>query len=181
MRKTLSTFFTIFAIANLVFVFSGCDLFDKIDDVTFTATIPVTLAVNEPLESDTPVPYADMVTLDLTDNPEVDRYKNKIKEVKVTKITYQIINYDGGSVTFSDGAILLSSTEETLAASPVITLGNSNEIELTDVNLDVLNALGQLLKDDKTADITLEGILSSAPVAFQLQINFYTTITANAL
>lgn len=160
---------------------SACELFNKIDDVTFNVTLPLDFVIDEQLVSQNPVVYSDMAILDATDDPEVAKYKDKIREIKLNKITYEISNFAApGAVTFANGSLKVASGE-TLATASSISLQNMPETELTAINQPGFNAFAADVLDDKQVAVTLDGTFSETPVAFTLTAHFYVTITADAL
>ncbi len=161
--------------------FSSCDLFDKADDVSFDVILPLTFVIDETADNPGGSAYADTKLLDATSDPDVAKYANKIKEFKVNKVTYTITPGAGAStVTFTNGAVKVSSTGKTIASASSVSLSNTVETELT-ADTAGFNELASKLLDDKQELILLNGTLSKTPVAFDVKFNFYVTITANAL
>lgn len=161
---------------------SGCDLFDKVDDVTFEGVLPLEFVINEPATSADPVTYTATKTLNALENDEINKYRNKLKEIKLTGISYAIENYDApGQVTFSDGVLKVGAAEKTLAAVPSIELENTPETELTSLNLDGVSEFANDLDDDQAVEIRMSGVLSSTPVAFKLRVKFHVSVTAEVL
>src|SRR4051812_47850680 len=87
---------SLFAIA-LALIFTGCNLFDNAADVSFGAPIEGSLLVSEAAAS-TGASFSDALTIDATSNTEVAKYKDKIKNFTVNKITYKITDYTGDEV-----------------------------------------------------------------------------------
>lgn len=167
--------------AGVALLFQGCELFDKVDDVSFDAELPLEFVINEAMESDVPVAYSDVAILDALDEPEIAKYKDKIKEIKLNKITYVITNYSApGTVTFSNGSLNMAGTG-TLASATAITLMNTPETELTDTNTAGFNEFANQIIDDKQVTISLDGTFSTTPVSFTLTAYFHVTVKADAL
>lgn len=161
--------------------FSSCDLLDKADDVSFDVTLPVTFVIDETANNPGGMAYADTQLLDATSDPEVAKYASKIKEFKVNKVTYTITPGAGSStVTFTNGAVKVSSSGKTIASASSVNLSSTAETELT-ADTAGFNELASKLLDDKQELILLNGTLSKTPVGFSVEFNFYVTITANAL
>lgn len=161
--------------------FSSCDLLDKADDVSFDVTLPLTFVIDETADNPSGKAYADSKLLDATSDAEVAKYASKIKEFKVNKVTYTITPGAGSStVTFTNGAVKVSSTGKTIASATSVNLSNTAETELT-ADTAGFNELATKLLDDKKELILLNGTLSKTPVGFSVKFNFYVTITANAL
>lgn len=178
MKSHLKTLAVIVLSALLL---NACDLFDKVDDVTFEGTIPVKFIVNEENVSETPVTYSETEVLNALDDAEIAKYKSKIKEIKLNKITYKIENYTApGEVTFSDGSLQIGSSGVSLATIASAALQNTDETELP-VDADGITDFASDIKGDQQVDINMEGTLSSTPVAFTLTAYFHVTVTAEVL
>jgi len=166
---------------SMALTFQGCELFDKVDDVTFDVELPLEFLIDEQMESDVPVIYSDMAILNALDEPEVAKYKDKIREIKLNKITYAITNYSApGTVTFSNGTLSMAGAG-TLASASSIPLMNTPDTELTTTNATGFNEFANQIIDDKQVTINLDGTFSTTPVAFTLTAYFHVTIKADAL
>jgi hypothetical protein len=160
--------------------FSSCNLFDKADDISFNVTLPLNFTINETADNPSGKAYTDSKLLDAKADAEVAKYASKIKEFKVNKVTYTISGANPNTVTFTNGALKVSSTGKTIATASSASLANTAETELT-ADTDGFNELATKLLDDKQELILMNGTLSKTPVAFTVKFNFYVTITANAL
>jgi hypothetical protein len=161
---------------------AGCDLFDKVDDITFNGELPVEFIINEGAVSDVPVVYSETEILNALEDDEIEKYKNKIKEIKLTGITYEIINYTGAEqIEFSKGSLKVGPSAKTLVAVPLVVLEETSQTELTDLELDGLNEFANELKGDKQVEVRMEGTLSQTPVSFTLRAKFHVTVTAEVL
>ncbi len=164
------------------FCLSGCDLFDKVDDVTFEGVLPLEFVINEPATSEIAVTYTDTKILNALENDEINKYKSKLKEIKLTGISYEIEGYDAPvDVTFSDGLLQVGSNQKTLVAVPSIALENTPETDLSSLNLDGVNEFARDLDGDQAVEIRMNGTLSSTPVAFRLLVKFRVSVTAEVL
>lgn len=176
--------------ALIAFTFSGCNLVENADDVTFEITLEQNFAVDENQGHQNHTYPGDPVLLDLASNTDIQPYLNKIKEVKITKIEYSITDYaaepPGTAVLFSNGLMKYSATDggssSELSTVPgplnLMTATAINELPKNDASF---NALAKLLLDNKQAYVFTTGTLSSTPVSFNVPATFYLTITANAL
>jgi hypothetical protein len=186
MLKSKSTFMKTKSFLSILLLivfgtFSSCDLFDEADDVSFDSTIPLTFVINETAQNPEGMTYSDSELLDVTSDPDVAEYASKIKEIKVTRVTYTISpGADPNTVIFTDGTLKISSTGKTIASVSSASLSNTTETDLIS-NTDGFNELATKLLDDKKEIILMNGTLSSTPVAFTVKFNFYVTITADAL
>ena len=80
-KKIVVTWLALLALS----VFS-CDLFEA-PDVHFDAKLPLDFIVDEGMVSSSPVDYYETRIIDATDNADVAKYKDKIKDFKVNRVT----------------------------------------------------------------------------------------------
>lgn len=160
--------------------FSSCDLFNKADDVSFDVVLPLNFTIDEKADNPGGKAYTDSKLLDANANAEVAKYAPKITAFKVNKVTYTISGASPATVTFTNGALKVSSTGKTIASASSVSLSNTAETELT-ADSAGFNELAAKLLDDKQELVILNGTLSKTPVAFSVKANFYVTITADAL
>lgn len=165
-------------IAGLI---SSCDVFDKVDDVSFSTNFQESIQITDAPEGS----YSKSVTLDATTDPEVDRYKDKIKGIELNKITYKVSGYNGPSdATFSGdmlfgtngslGSVAISGLNLNTASSS----GVETELDLSQQEVD---AVANQLKSDKAVVVTMAGNFSKGPVTFLLTVKVDAKITADAL
>lgn len=177
MKPYLKTLSVLFLTAVLL---TGCDWFDDVDNVTFQVVLPVSYEISESTPSDEPVTYSKTKILNALDNAEIEKYKNKISEIKLNKITYVIENYDGAEgVTFTDGS--LKASGKTLATVASIDLENTPETELTAINSASLTEFANQIKNDKEVEVEMGGTISSTPVYFKITAYFHVTVQAEVL
>jgi len=159
--------------------FSSCDLFDKVDDVSFDVTLPLDFVIDENDDNPSGKNYTSSKLLDAASDPEVAKYASKIQEFKVNKITYTISpGADPSTVTFTNGYLKANGKNLIEATSAI--LSNTAETELA-ANTAGFNELASLLLADKQETVEMTGFLSKTPVAFNVKFKFYVTITADAL
>lgn len=161
-------------------MFSSCNLFDKVDDVTFEGVLPLKFTINETADNPSGKTYTETKTLDANSDPDVAKYASKIKSFKVNKVTYTISGADPSTVTFTNGTLKVSSSGKTIASASSVSLSNASETELT-ADTAGFNEVASLLLADKQVMAQLQGTLSKTPVTFVVDFKFYVTITANAL
>jgi hypothetical protein len=161
--------------------FSSCDLFDKADDVTFDVVLPLEFdPVNETLVSPSPVSYSKSKNLNANDNDQVAKYKDKIKEITLNRITYKITEYVAPEpVTFTNGSLTIPG--KTLASATNVNLQSTAETELTNIDEAGFDEFAKQIKSNKNVDVTVAGTFSRTPVAFKVTAYFHVSITANAL
>lgn len=188
MKKTLITLGLLLTSATLI----TCDVLEKADDVTFSADVELDFVADEDGEGND-VPYEDVQLLDLSSNSEIDKYIDKIKEIKIDRITYRVIGYDASP---HNNAVMLNSGTVSFGPydSNVQTVTGSFAASAAAVNLQTataeadlhfdseeINSVAKMLLEDKQVKMYSEGTLSQIPVAFTVRAKFYFTLTANAL
>lgn len=168
-------------IALLGMLSFSCGLLDKAD-VTFDVTLPLDFPpINDTGVSSNPKAYSDTQVLDATLNADVAKYKSKIKDFKVNKVYYEITDYAGDAVIFTNGS--LKTNGKTIASKASLALANIPKTEFTSSEVDLagFNELATTLKTDLKATVAIAGTFSKTPVAFKVRAYFDVTVTANAL
>jgi hypothetical protein len=160
--------------------FSSCDLFDKADDISFDAELPLKFQIDEMADNPNGKTYTDTKLLDATSDPDVAKYASKIKKITLNKITYTITGVSDASVSFTNGTLKIASSGKTIASASSVSLGNSAEQVLT-ADTAGFNELASAILGDKQELVELQGTLSKTPIAFTANFKFHVTITANAL
>lgn len=134
-----------------------------------------------------------MLLLDLTTNTEINDHIDKIKDIKIERITYRILNYDASP--HNSAVMLLSGTAsfgpfdssvETItgnfaASAAAVNLQTTTAETDLDFDADQFNEIAEMLLNDQKAKVYTEGTLSQIPVAFTVRAKFYFEITANAI
>lgn len=159
---------------------SSCSLFDKMDDISFDTELPLEFVIDEQDNNSNGKDYSTVKTLDATYDPEVIKYANKIKEFKINKITYSISAVTPNGVTFSNGKLIVSSSNRTIALANNISIASVSNVELTK-DPGGFNELASMLLANKQADVKLDGRFNSTPIKFTVSCKFYVTVTANTL
>lgn len=175
----------ILSVTTIVFVgLSGisCGLTEKAD-VPIETNFSLDFSIDEDLED--PVnPYPSSDLLDITSNDKVKEYEANVKKIEVTRITYQIQNFESeGPVTMTSGSLSFARVGQAAAATANITksgilLGNTGEVDL-EGSASAFTSLAQILLEDHKAQVTSTANLSDAPFQFNLHVKFYVTVTAN--
>ncbi len=164
---------------------ASCDLFDKVDDVTFDVVLDHTFHADETDEA-SDVDYTLMEVLDAADvNSDFAKYKDKIKSITVTSVTYEIQNCEYTTVV-SDGIVGFSSVSAS-TASKVASLSVDNlkaaegQVKNLDYNQAAIDELSNLLKNDKKANVYFSATLNETPAKFDVKVTVKASITADAL
>ncbi len=173
------------------FAFMGsslsCDLFDKVDDVTFDVEISHVFVIDENFDSQgSSVTYLDSDIIDPTQNDEFNKYKDKIKDLTINSVTYSVENFDPGSAgtsfTNGMGTFLASAGGASADASAVLGFttipGAAGTLNYT---VSDLQAIAQQLKDLNSVEFQVSGTFDQTPVAFNVVVVLDCTIKADAL
>lgn len=168
----------------------SCDLFDKADDITFDVEIKHTFVIDENFDSQgSSVTYSDSDIIDPNQNAEFAKYKDKIKELTITEVTYTVTGYDptsagtlftNGVGSFSasaGGASAIASADLTFQNIPG-SVGGSYSLNYS---VSDLQAIAQQLKDLQSITFNVSGTFDQTPVAFSVPVTLHCTITADAL
>jgi hypothetical protein len=165
---------------------ASCDLFDKVDDVTFDVSLDQVFHVNE-TKTDKNVVYSDLEILDAaTINSDFAKYKDKIKSITITSVTYEVQNVQTTSVIFTGGSVGYSSATA-VTPSQIASLGiespaaAQNQVKNLPFSQSALDEFANFLKNDKKAAVYLVGSFDQTPAQFDVTITVKATITADAL
>lgn len=155
----------------------SCDLFDKADDISFTTDFEKSFDVVDANNT-----YAETITLDATTDPEVEKYKEKIQDITVNKITYRISGFRGLNDANISGDVLFGPNGSlgTVTIPSTNLSSSTEEIEL-DLSQEEVDEISNQLKNDKKVTVTMSGTVENGPVDFTITFKVDAKITANAL
>lgn len=183
MKKPSLFGITVLALAAVSF--SGCNKIDEIDDVEFHSDFEQEIAVIDPTPGENR-PYSQTITFDATTDPEIDKYKSKIKGFTIEKLSYIINDANNptsgsrfsGTMGFSASG---SASATVLASITNLDLDdNITEHEITLAQAD-LDKIAGYLRDDKAVKIYLTGVITQTPIDITVTVKIKATVTANAL
>ncbi|MBJ2174065.1 hypothetical protein JBL43_07445 [Aureibaculum sp. A20] len=160
----------------MCFVFISCD--DDILDVDFDTTIKSTIVAQVKQGQET---INESVDLSI-DNNDTHDYLNKIKDVKIKKLTYKIISFSGNTEAYVDvdfyanTIILKTEGFNVKSAYDAATI-----FEVTEVSK--LNSMADLLKNNKSIIVGISGQTTSdeSDVNFTIEVTAELEVTANPL
>ena len=181
----MKTVISIFCTLLLIGIFTpGCEkgLLDVKFESDFVANLDANVA-GKSLEKSVAQTFT-FTTSDIVDpltDPEVNKYKDKIKDVSLTKISAEITSISK-SVNLVSGKLKVTSTgftsaewnftNQTLQVGSILSIGNETG-QITNVQ-NMLNSLNPIT-------VTLSGDTDQGNVQFTLKVTFNTEITANPL
>lgn len=167
----------IFSALLICFAFTSCD--DDLLDVDFDTTAKATIVANVDQDQETVNEY---VVLSI-DNNDTHDYLDKIKGVKITKLTYRIISFTGNEEGTVDVDFYADNiTLKDAASFNVKDAYDAGTIfEVTDVSK--LNAMADLLKSNKSATVGITGNTVSNEIGmnFNIEVTAELEVTANPL
>ncbi|MDP5044566.1 MAG: hypothetical protein NWQ06_06270 [Leeuwenhoekiella sp.] len=173
--KTIKTFFALFIFAA---TFTSCDAVDElinIDvDTTITEDIVITVSEGETFSETTTISIDDQ---DVRDNLD------KLDDLQITKLTYQIVSVSGTENVVATGMFTASSS-----TYPWFEASDSDSVNLTeaaaagtiyniDVNQSLVDAFEADLKSGATATLSASGTVSDAPVTFTVRVTADVKVT----
>jgi hypothetical protein len=181
-RKT-----TLFSLLGMLTLLAGCDLFNDLGTVSFDSTLSEEIVVSES-STGTNVANSKTIVLDATTDPDINQYKDKIKGIKVNKISYQVVSFSATDPVILSGTMAFgeSTTSSPTVIAAVTSLNlkeaflNGTVYDLTVPQADI-DKISALLKDDKAVKIYLNSTLSKTPVSFTIEIILNVTVEADAL
>jgi len=89
--KNSIKFLTVLVVTGLTF--TACDDIESLADIDFKSSL--TDKYNIDFSGETEGAINESMTLDLADNSSVSKYLDKLKKVKITRITYKLTKYSG--------------------------------------------------------------------------------------
>lgn len=164
--------------------FAGCDALDEADDVSFDTSfkLPEDLQVNAPAGNTGPFTSA-ASTLDI-DDPNYEKYKDRIKDITVNKIEYTISNSTDPSVVMTLGEAVFYGVNETVSTGKVATIRNktlNNHTGELEADAAAIEKIKTILKSGGDVFVVSRATLDKAPASFKVGVTVYVTIKANAL
>ena len=166
------------AIVLLVFTFNSCDKVEELADIDINTTITEKITVHIDQNQET---INQNVTLSL-DNSDTHDYLNKIKQVSITKLTYNIIEFTGDengtiNVDFLVDNVML------IQENIIVKQADDNQtiFEVTDVNK--LNIIANALKNNHQISTSVSGstIALDDVMDFKINVTIDLNIVANPL
>jgi len=176
--KTKITLFLVIAL-----LFTGCDWFKDLDDVTIdtdlTLDIPVVVAGVKSasvITDESGVNFSASQDLNLEDNQDIEPYLQKIKKIDLKSLVVTVRGLQAGQTI---NTISLAVTGVGTICTHTNITSTTNEFTPMIVE-NMLDQAAAKLKSDKKITVTVSGN-ASEPMTFTVGLNFAASITANAL
>ena len=178
--KKITTFF---ALTSLAFAFNACDAVDeltKIDvDTTITEDLVITIA-----EGETTFSESAFISID---DDDVQDNLDKIEDLQITKLTYEIVSVTGTADVIASGSFTAqSSTYPWFQATDgttvnLTTAANAGTVYEIEVDQSLVDAFEADLKSGATATLSASGTVSAAPVTFTVRVTADVKVTVDAI
>ncbi|MCW5910617.1 MAG: hypothetical protein KIT62_06055 [Cyclobacteriaceae bacterium] len=148
------------------------------DTITLEISEPVVFSVNETAVNSSGKDYDVSAWLDISQNPDVISYINKIEEVKVIHIEYAVSNADPQDISLNEGTIATSAGFDIIKSLP-LPLSNTSSGQLT-FHPPGVNDLATRLKGSGKDHLHLSGYLTRTPLICTVTVTFHLSIKARA-
>ncbi len=166
------------SLAVVALVVTSCDLFGDLDDIDFKTDF--TASYNVTVTDDSA--KLDKV-INLKDDPDIEKYQNKLKDVTIDSVVLSISDYSGAPNNKLNGAIkyseVSSSTPVLFALVSNLALENGAKTKITATPA-IIAAVQTIMKDKKEIKVYLRGKTTGA-ATFTLNVQYYVTVKAEAL
>jgi len=174
---------TFFALTLFAFAFNACDAIDELTeievDTTITEDLTITVAEGE-------TTFSESVSISI-DDEDVQDNLDKIENLQIEKLTYQIISVSGTEDVIASGSFTAASS-----TYPWFSTGDSASVNLTtaaadgtvyeiEVNQTFVDAFEADLRSGATATLSASGTVSDAPVTFVVRITADVKVTVDAI
>ena len=171
--------FKLLTIVLVIFIFNSCDDTKDLADITINTNFTKTIQLGAPIGVDKPLEANRDLELS---NDEINEYVDKIKEIKINKITYKFIDFIGDpNCSFSnvemkaDGNLFETNDyviKETIDNGVVFTITDEEDLNIM---------AASFLADNKVTFNMTGNSTSTAMTAFKMEITFDLTIIASPL
>jgi hypothetical protein len=157
----------------------SCDKLDELTEFNITQDFSSVVYVDVIEDSEGAVQiWSQSATLDIASNDQIQENLDLIQDVKISSITFKIINFTGvegavateASLSFEDTVISVSDIQLE-DSTTIYTIGSDSE----------LSAIANDLKNDVEITTTASGKVSSTPVKFDVYISLDVTTTIDVL
>jgi hypothetical protein len=167
----------------LLLLLPGCEWLKKAGEVTISTNLIVDIPIvvggskSANLITEVAAPFNGNAVLSLDDNPDIENYLDKIREITLQSVVITVTGLTAGQAV----------TSVTVEVSGVGVLGTQTNISSTNnsftpaVNANIYGAAEQKLLDDQSITVVAYGNATGEPMSFIVTCNFTTDIVAGAL
>ena len=178
--KTLKTFF---ALISFALIFNSCDAVDDLTEIDVDTTITQDLIITV-AEGQTTFSQSASISID---DEDVQDNLDKIEDLQITKLTYEVISVSGTENVIASGSFTASSSTypwfsaENNASVNLTTAAAAGTIYEIEVSQDLVDAFEADLKSGATATLSASGTVSAAPVTFTIRVTADVKVTVDAI
>ena len=180
MKNTIK-FLTAFVL-TITFSLTSCDKVKDLADIDFSSSLTGKYNLNFEAESEKNID--ETMTINLADDTNISEYLNKLKKIKITKITYEITKFTGDQyVDMNVGLYLYEEKDNKIIIAPRnYNLDSESAVEYEITDQGILQTISTTLLNEKQIRLLLKGDYASLPTATaEITVTVYFDVTANPL
>jgi hypothetical protein len=185
MKKFTTVLLGTIMLAGLV-LFPGCEKIKSLADVHFDTDLIADLNILIPGESKKSLSaenysFSESVTVDPREDPDIDKYFDKLKGYDVQEVTATVKSISGGPVTIITGTLTVTSSDGKASWSVsefVVQQGASLTFGNEEGQWDTIN---KILNGKKKFTVSITGVADKPGVSFLLSVDISVKVTANPL
>ena len=152
---------------------------EDLDTISFDVSQPVVFSINETAVNSSGKDYEVTASIDISQNPDLIDYLDRLEEVELNHIEYTISNATFQDISLNNASIETSSGLDVVAAKSIaLSTGSSGELSL---NAPGVNDLETRLKGSGRDQLKLFGDLTRTPLACTVTVTFHLTVKARAI
>ncbi len=166
--------------------FTSCDKIESLTDVTFDASMNADIGVVIPAGNDKSVmaegyEFSESATVDPREDPDIDKYYDKLKGYDVQEVTGTVKKVMGGPVVITQGKVTIESDNESVSWDmPLLKLTEGKSVTFGNDNGE-WDKVNKILDEKKKFTVTLSGVSDKNGVSFTFNILIKVKVTANPL
>jgi hypothetical protein len=162
---------TLFILLAIVIGFTSCDKVNDLKTKDFydielskSALVSVNAVESSSLKIDETYPFSESIKLDFADISELKEYLNKLEGLDVTAINCEITDLTAGEIES------LSISVPDLNIDFDISTVSLNQSLFVNFTTEELDAIANLLLQNKNLEILITGTVTEQPVSFNIEI-----------
>lgn len=177
MKKTIKILMVIIISAG----FNACDQAEELLNINLPATISKNIPVKVNQTNGSWANYSNSIVISLNTG-DISEYINKIKDVKVKKLSYKIINFSGDNAGQVKGSFIVDNIID-MQNEFVVKTSADNGTLYSVTNPDELKELGELLRKNRsfTAKYSGGALCDDAGMDFIIEVTIVLNVTANPI
>jgi hypothetical protein len=171
----------LYRIVSVAFLTALCTFIacEDLDTISLDITQSATFVIEDESVNSNGKDYSLIAPLDISQNPDLADYLDRIEEVAVKHIEYSISNSGSPGISLTNAAIKTSSNLDIIEAQPMsLSDGSSGELTPSPPGI---NDLVSRLKGSGSDQVKLSGYLSRTPVDCTVTATFHLTVKVRAL